>query len=125
MTKLFHYAFLGRKVNIVGDQYIFTDGLPPPTEQELIDTYQDALTEYENSKIKIWNDTESFLSEFSLEEMASISLSVHPIIAGLRLLLSCWKGQVFSNDPRVIAGLDALVQQGIISEDRKAAITLI
>jgi hypothetical protein len=36
--------------------------------------------------------------------------------------MSSWDGEVWSDDPRVIAGLDALELNEIIDEDRRAEI---
>ena len=71
---------------------------------------------------KIWQNASAFIQEFSLQEMASISLSQEPVIAALRLLLSTWFGEVWSDDPRVINGLDSLVISGIIDESRRQQI---
>lgn len=71
---------------------------------------------------KRWPDTEHFLAEFTLEEMAQISLSVDPTVAGLRFLLSGWRSAVHSDDQRVIQGLDALVAAGILTPERRAVI---
>lgn len=68
---------------------------------------------------KTWPDAKAFLQEFGLDEMALISLSTNPIIAALRFLLSTWLGEVWSDDERVEMGLDALVSEGIIDEDRR------
>ena len=71
---------------------------------------------------KVWENASAFIQEFSLQEMASISLSQDPVIAALRLLLSTWFGEVWSDDPRVINGLDSLVISGIIDESRRQQI---
>jgi hypothetical protein len=71
---------------------------------------------------KRWPAAEAFVAEFTLPEMAAIGLSTDPTIAALRFLLSSWRSQVISDDPRVQAGLDALVQTAIISEQRRAEI---
>jgi hypothetical protein len=68
---------------------------------------------------KIWDNASLFIQEFSLEEMAAISLSSEPTIAALRLLLSTWFGEVWSDDPRVTSGLNALISSEIINENRK------
>lgn len=123
MTHLFHLAFIGRQANESGGIITFADGLPAPTQQELDNTYDAALQQWNASQlVKVWNNTEEFISEFTLQEMAGISTSEDPVIAGLRLLLSCWRGSVISDDPRVAAGLDALVAQNIISENRRTEI---
>jgi hypothetical protein len=71
---------------------------------------------------KVWENASAFVQEFSLEEMASISLSQEPVIAALRLILSTWFGEVWSDDPRVINGLDSLITSGIIDENRRQEI---
>ena len=71
---------------------------------------------------KRWPDAEHFVAEFTLEEMASISLSTNPTVAALRFMLSTWFSSVHANDTRVIQGLDALIDAGIINSDRKNAI---
>jgi hypothetical protein len=50
--------------------------------------------------------------------MAAISLSVNPVIASLRLLLSAWRSQILATDERVITGINALVSDEIISNER-------
>lgn len=71
---------------------------------------------------KSWPDVEAFIAEFTMDEMAAIGLSSDPTIAGLRLLLSAWRSAVHSEDPRVILGLNALVDTGIISRHRQLEI---
>lgn len=122
MTILFQLAHMGRRCRQVGDEPIeFLDGLPPPTEQELADRYDAALAEWDRQQNppKRWPDVEHFLAEFTPQEMAAISLSADPTVAYLRFLLSGWRSEVHSDDPRVIQGLTALVNLAIISENRK------
>jgi hypothetical protein len=71
---------------------------------------------------KVWATSARYLTEFSLQEMAAISLSPDPTIAALRLLMASWDGEVWSDDPRVIAGLDALEANQIIDATRRAEI---
>lgn len=71
---------------------------------------------------KRWANGEDFLQEFTMQEMAGISLSTDVTIAALRILLAVWNGEVWSDDPRVVAGLDAVESAGIINADRKAEI---
>ena len=68
---------------------------------------------------KSWDNSSMFIQEFTLTEMASISLSQDPTVAALRLLLSTWFGEVWSDDPRVQSGLSALINSGIINEARR------
>lgn len=124
MTHLFHLAFMGRKANQFGDELTFTDGLPPPTEAELDATRAAAQAEWDRQQNppKRWPDVEAFLAEFTMDEMAAIGLSADPTVAALRFLLSGWRSEVHSNDPRVIQGLTCLVNLAIISENRKIQI---
>jgi hypothetical protein len=68
---------------------------------------------------KSWDNSSMFIQEFTLTEMAAISLSQDPTVAALRLLLSTWLGEVWSDDPRVQSGLSALINSGIINEARR------
>ena len=124
MTYLFHCAFMQRFAKQVGDQITFDDGLPPPTQEELDATRENAQAEWDRQQnpLKSWPDVEAFISEFTLEEMAAISLSTDPTIAALRFLLSGWRSQVLSDDSRVVQGLTALVSVAIISDERRTEI---
>jgi hypothetical protein len=68
---------------------------------------------------KSWDNSSMFVQEFTLTEMAAISLSQDTTVAALRLLLSTWFGEVWSDDPRVQSGLSALISSGIINETRR------
>jgi len=74
---------------------------------------------------KIWANAQAFVAEFANEEKAGIALSTDPTVAALRFELSTWFSEVHSNDPRVVAGLDKLVELGIITEIRRTEITTI
>ena len=71
---------------------------------------------------KTWVNAAGFLGEFSMPELAAISLSVDATVAALRLLLLSWPADVWSDDPRIVMGLAALVSAGIIDETRKSQI---
>ena len=71
---------------------------------------------------KTWPNAAAFLNEFTMPELAAIELSTDPTIAALRLLLASWPADVWSDDPRIIMGLDALETAGIISAERRAEI---
>lgn len=71
---------------------------------------------------KVWETSARYVLEFSLQEMAAISLSTNPTIAALRLLMASWDGEVWSDDPRVIAGLNELENESIIDAGRKLEI---
>lgn len=124
MPFYFHLAFLGRKVRCVGDQIEYLDDLPPPTDIELDASRAAAEAAWNAAQNppKLWPNVESFIAEFTLEELAAISLSTNTTIAGLRLLLSAWRSEINADDPRVMLGLNALVYDGIISREKLDAI---
>ena len=71
---------------------------------------------------KTWPNAATFLGEFTMPELAAISLSLDPTVAALRLLLASWPADIYSDDPRIIGGLSALVGAGIITEARRGEI---
>ena len=121
MTLLDHLAFLGRRCRQIGNGPIeYLDGLPPPTPQDLADSYDAALAYY--TPKKRWPDAEAFTAEFTIEELSAISLSTDPTIAALRFMLSTWRGEVHSDDSRVQMGLSALFVTNLMSEQRLSEI---
>lgn len=72
--------------------------------------------------VRRWANSQEFMAEFSMPEKAQIALSTDPTIAALRLELSTWFSEVYAIDPRVVTGLDKLVELGIITEARKQEI---
>jgi len=71
---------------------------------------------------KIWLTVADFWAEFSDAEKLAIAGSTIP---GIRLLheeLRMWRGEVWSDDPKVQAGLSGLVAVGILTESRKTEI---
>ena len=71
---------------------------------------------------KTWPNAAMFLAEFTMPELAAIELSLDGTVAALRLLLASWPADIYSDDPRIIGGLAALVSAGIIDEARRAEI---
>jgi hypothetical protein len=71
---------------------------------------------------KTWPNAAAFLGQFTMPELAAIELSTDPTIAALRLLLASWPADVWSDDPRIVMGLDALESAGIITEARRGEI---
>jgi len=94
---------------------------PDRVERQWVST---PLTDEELAALarKIWPNAATFLGEFTMLELAAISLSLDPIIAALRLLLASWPADVWSDDPRIVMGLDALETAGIITEARRGEI---
>ena len=73
---------------------------------------------------KTWPNAAAFLNEFTMPELAGISLSSDPTIAALRLLLASWPSDIWSDDPRIQAGMEVLVSSGIIDEERRDEILI-
>lgn len=71
---------------------------------------------------KTWPNVAAFLTAFTMPELAGISLSTDPTLAALRILLLSHPDEVWSDDPRILAGLDALVAAGVITKARRAEI---
>ncbi len=68
---------------------------------------------------KVWPDAARFWAEFNDTEKLAIIESTVPGILLLREELRLWRGEVWSDDPRVTQGLAGLVAVGILSESRK------
>lgn len=74
------------------------------------------------TEAKRWQNVQEFMTEFTMPEKGAIALSMDPTIAALRLELTTWLSEVHSDDPRVVAGLDKLVELGILTTERKNTI---
>ena len=70
---------------------------------------------------KSWPSSHEFLNELTDDERNS--LANDPAVAGLALLLASWKSNVVSDDPRIEAGLAALVAVGVLTKERVDQIT--
>lgn len=86
--------------------------------------YEDLITEWVDAyeppvDRKVWGTAHDFLLAFTAAEQAAISLSTDAGVAALRLQLMTWPGQVWTDDPRIIGGMDAIVSAGIIDETRR------
>ena len=79
-------------------------------------------TELADSTRKTWATSQDFLAEFTMTEMGGIGVSQDATIAALRLILSTWVGQIYSDDPRVVLGLNAIEAAGILTAERRAQI---
>lgn len=120
-------------------------GLSP--EYEVFDVMQDAQPDYDHAtqicratetvdaqnkmvtrgwaieaRPLMWGSAQQFMAAFTMEEKAAVALSTDPTLAALRLELSTWLSSVHADDARVIAGLNKLVELGIISAERKTEI---
>ena len=93
------------------------------TSYEVIALTPEEIAENEiRAARKTWPNASAFLGEFSMPELAAIELSTDSTIAALRLLLASWPSDVWSDDPRIVMGLDALVAAAIIDEARRGEI---
>lgn len=113
------YARPGSQWNLTANDYATLQWFGPgdqPTMEELQQAWDELQT------IKIWTNVQSFMAEFTMPEKAQIALSTDPTLAALRLELSAWLSDVYSNDQRVVTGLDKLVELDIITAQRKAEI---
>jgi len=105
--------------SLTGDDYATLQWIgpgEPPTMEEL----EAAWAQLEARKI--WHTVADFWAEFSDTEKLAIADSA---ISGIRLLheeLRMWRGEVWSDDPKVQAGLSGLVAVGILTESRKTQI---
>ena len=113
----------GAKWKLEGNSWAgltWMDESEPPTETEL----REALAAHDAAmeERKVWATKAEFWEEFTEAEQLEIMGST---VAGIRLLdrqLLVWNGEVWSDDPRVQAGLSGLVAVGILTAERKAAI---
>lgn len=68
---------------------------------------------------KIWQDAAAFWLEFTDTEKLAIIESEAPGIKLLREELRLWRGEVWSDDERVVQGIRGLWAVGILTEQRK------
>jgi hypothetical protein len=116
---------------VCGDLIAAGDGGPVPTMEEIethraaaesaLQTAADAAAAVVATR-KIWADAGTFLDSFTFAEQGAISLSTHTTGAALRLILATWKTEIWSDDPRIVAGFAALVEAGIITTERRDAL---
>lgn len=88
----------------------------PPTVAELQQAWEQMKT------IKRWPNVQEFMTEFTMPEKGAIALSMDPTIAAMRLELTTWLSEVHADDPRVVAGINRIVELGIITPERKNTI---
>lgn len=92
------------------------DGLKPSIEE--------IETAWANRPIPptLWDNAQDFMAAFTMQEKSVIALSADATIAALRFELSTWLSTVHSADARVQAGLNRLVELGILTAERKEEI---
>lgn len=91
-----------------------------PTFQELQQAYIEALQEI-NAR-KVWTSRVEFWNEFSMQEKIDIAASTNSMVRFFFAELTIWNGEVWSDDPRVQSGLDLLVSETVITNQRKQEI---
>lgn len=67
---------------------------------------------------RIWESAGDFWAEFTQTEQASISVSLIPDIAALRSFVYMWRGEVWSDSPRVQGGISALISANLLTAER-------
>lgn len=70
------------------------------------------------NSFKIWSSKVDFWNEFTLQEKITISDFSNPMVKFFLTELSIWNGEVWATDERVIQGINTLVNQQIISQER-------
>lgn len=86
------------------------------------DAIAQGLTWRPVTEAKRWQNVQEFMAEFTMPEKGAIALSMDPTIAAMRLELTTWLSEVHADDPRVVAGINRIVELGIITPERKNTI---
>lgn len=71
---------------------------------------------------RVWETAGDFWAEFTHAEQASISVSAVSDIAALRSFVYMWRGEVWSDSPRVQGGISALIAANLLTDERAQAI---
>ena len=71
---------------------------------------------------KIWPTVADFYAEFTGTEKYLIHSSTVPVIVVARGDLAMWRGDVWSDNADILAGLDAMVTAGVLTAERRAEI---
>ena len=99
------------------------DGCDRYTREELEQALLDFLTAKAlASARKIWTTVADFYAEFTGTEKYLIQSSTVPAILVARGDLAMWRGDVWSDNADVLAGLDAMVTAGVLTAERRAEI---
>lgn len=77
---------------------------------------------YANSDRKIWPSRAEFWNEFELGEKIAISNSSNEMVKYFLTELSIWNGEVWSDDAKVVQGLNVLVAEQLLTQERKEQI---
>ena len=101
----------------------WVDPRPIPSEEEINAAW--AEIEAEQALVasrKIWPTVADFYAEFDPTEKYLIQSSAIPSIVVARGDLAMWRGEVWSDNSDVLAGLDAMVKAKILTAARRAEI---
>jgi hypothetical protein len=71
---------------------------------------------------KVWSGKRDFDAEFTDTETYALEITTDPTLIVLRARLNRWEGEIRAEDSRVQAGLAKMVELGILTTQRKAAI---
>lgn len=101
----------------------WVDARPVPSEAAI----NEAWAEIEAAQAlidarKIWPTVADFYAEFTPTEKYLIQSSAIPSIVVARGDLAMWRGDVWSDNPDVLAGLNAMVKAKILTAARRAEI---
>ena len=101
----------------------WVDARPVPSEAAI----NEAWAEIEAAQAlidarKIWPTVADFYAEFTPTEKYLIQSSTIPAIVVARGDLAMWRGDVWSDNADVLAGLDAMVKAKILTAARRAEI---
>lgn len=69
-------------------------------------------------QFRIWITKTEFWNEFTMQEKIAITNSPNEMVKFFFAELMIWTGEVWSNDERVVQGLNLLVTENIISQQR-------
>jgi hypothetical protein len=125
------HLFPDRPWTMYGDEIIPRDGGPIPTPEEIeaarpaaeaAIAAEAAAAATALAARKVWPTVSEFWAEFENGEKYAIETSPSPEIIVLRADLKLWLKDVWSDDPRIVLGLDTLVAAGIIDEARRVTI---
>jgi hypothetical protein len=121
MMKDYAVIFGGYIVNVIR-----WDGITPydPPEGSVVMLLATALADgYEYAPAppavrRVWESAGDFWAEFTQTEQMSISVSLIPDIAALRSFVYMWRGEVWSDSPRVQGGISALIAANLLTTER-------
>jgi hypothetical protein len=125
VTILLH-LYPERRFLCVGDDYAALSSpdnhpIPAIAEIEAARPAVEALLAAAASR-KVWSGKREFDAEFTDAETYALETSVDPTLVVLRARLNRWEGEIYADDSRVQAGLAKMVELGILTTQRKAAI---